>query len=130
VRRLLASALGCLVVAACGNVVPGNQYRIDVVPADKPLIVPISTERAAWMWLVGPGDPAVLLTLPSALAGGIELIDPADCKFQDADQLQPTSFTIRLVGPRMPFDDYELQLDPGATVTGAPTMPLTGNCSG
>ena len=134
----MSSARGALAVivtvaiTGCGRIAPEPPatWKVDVVPGDKPMIVSISTADAAWMWLVPAGPPAVLLARPSALSGGIELIDPVDCRLHDAEQLQPTSFTIRIIGPLPDRTDYQLQLDPDAPVEGTPTVGFTAQCSG
>jgi hypothetical protein len=130
-RASIAGFVAALAVA-CGGIVPSpvDTWAIGVIPTDRPMIVSISTERAAWMWLVEPGPPTVLLRQAMALAGGIELIDPADCSLHDAAQLLPDSFTIRLVGPLPGRSDYQLQLDPDAPLGSDPSTPIATQCSG
>jgi hypothetical protein len=114
----------------CASLIPESRWKVDVVPADRPLIVSIATDRSASLWQIDPGEPVVLLSEPEARSGAIELIDPADCTLYDSARFQSGSFTIVLTKLEGPPVDYALRLQPGAAAAGQPSIDFTSNCTG
>jgi hypothetical protein len=118
------------VLLGCASLFPKSRWKVDVVPADRPLIVSITTDRSAGLWQIDPGEPVVLLLQPESRSGSIELIDPADCAIYDSAQFESGSFTIVLTKVDGPPVAYRLQLQPGAAAAGQPSIDFTSNCTG
>ena len=129
-RRAILSCALALLFAGCGILPPvPPSWQVDVANADRPLIVSISTDRAAWLWLVPANARIVLLREPLPLQGSIELIDPESCTAYDKAALVGTSFTIVPQSVAGPVRDFGLRLDPGAESGGPPSEDFTANCS-
>ncbi len=107
-------------------------WKVDVVNADRPLLVSITTDRAAWAWLVPANSRMVLLDEPMAPnEGRIELVGPADdCTLYDAADLPIVSLTILIVQTSSSRPDYEMDLRPGAPIVGPVNVGYFGGCSG
>lgn len=134
--RALAMAIlvaTALVAAGCDLLpLPGAGWKVDVVNGDRPLLISITTDRAAWAWLVPADAEIVLLGERNAPAEGrIELIDPErDCLVLDAADLPRSSLTIAPKQVGADLRAYELVLDAGAPLVGPASQEFFGGCSG
>lgn len=120
-------------VAACG-LLPSrpSPWKVDVVNGDRPLIVSITTDVAAWSWLVPAHTEMVLLAERQAPSEGkIDLIDPSgSCTLYDSADLTMESFTItpEKVGEN-PLA-FAISITAGATIQAPPSTDYFGGCSG
>lgn len=111
---------------------PTTRWKVDVVNADVPLILSITTDRAGYPWLIPAGARMVLLDLPTTPYGGtIELVGPGpDCQLFDSAALLRTSFTITIRRTSRAPAAFALALTPGATLAGQSNTDYEGGCSG
>jgi hypothetical protein len=121
-----------LATAACDLLpLPVTGWKVDVANANEPLLVTITTDRAAWAWLVPRGGRLVLLNEREPLAGTIELIGvDAGCIVYDSADLLATSFTIVPEPAANGQPDFTLRLEPGAPLDGPVSTDYFGGCSG
>ncbi len=129
VAGFAALALGAG-VAGCGVLPMGEaNWKVDVVNPGPDVIVSISTERAAWMWLVPRGSRFVLLREPAALEGQVRLIN-RQCEEQEWAALERQSFSIHPLADAEEVGHFEIELTWGATVEGPTNTNYFGGCSG
>jgi hypothetical protein len=108
--------------------IPG---QVDVVNhADRPLLVTITFASGGSAWRLAPGQGSIVLRRGQTLAANVELIDPSDCTTYDSAQLSGSSATIVIEQVPGPARDFELRLDPAATLLGPLNTDLFGGCSG
>ncbi len=111
---------------------PTTRWKVDVVNADQPMLLSITTDRAGYPWLIPAGARRVLLDLPTTPYGGtIELVGPGpDCHLYATAALLRTSFTITIRRTSIAPAVFALDLAPGATLAGPPNTDYEGGCSG
>jgi hypothetical protein len=130
IARRLTLVTAALFICGCSGLLPEAGWKVDVANADRPLMISIATDRAAWMWLVAPDEHLVLFREPEALQGSIELIDPDGCVLYDEANLLPTSFTIVPVRRVGEPTDFVLNLVPGAPFDARINTDYSTGCSG
>jgi hypothetical protein len=111
---------------------PTTRWKVDVVNADVPLTLSITTDRAGYPWRIPAGARMVLLDLPTTPYGGtIELVGPGpDCQLFDSAALLRTSFTITIRRTSRAPAAFALDLTSGATLAGQSDTDYEGGCSG
>jgi len=111
---------------------PEAGWKVDVVNGDRPLLISITTDRAAWAWFVPANAELVLLDERIApVEGRIELIDAErNCMVLDKADLPRSSLTITTTQVGADLRDYELALNAGAPLVGPASQDFFGGCSG
>jgi len=109
-----------------------SPWKVDVVNADQPMIISITTDRGGYAWLIPPNARMVLRDLPTTPnEGTIELVGAgADCHLFDTAALLRTSFTITVRRSSAVPATFALELTPGANLPGPPSTDYEGGCSG
>lgn len=119
--------------AGCGLLPsPPSPWKVDVINGDRPLIVSITTDVAAWSWLVPAHAEMVLLAERQAPSEGkIDLIDPSgSCTVYDSVALPMDSFTIT---PERVGEDplaFAISITAGASIQAPANADYFGGCSG
>lgn len=107
-------------------------WKVDVVNGDRPLLIAITTDDAAWAWYVPANAEMVLLDERDAPAEGrIELIDPErNCIVLDKADLPRNSLTITPKQVGAEPGEYEIALSDGASLVAPVNLDFFGGCSG
>lgn len=135
-RRVSVTAVtmaAAMAFAGCGLLPsPPSPWKVDVINGDRPLIVSITTDVAAWSWLVPAHAEMVLLAERQAPSEGkIDLIDPSgSCTVYDSVALPMDSFTIT---PERVGEDplaFAISITAGASIQAPANADYFGGCSG
>ena len=135
-RRVSVTAVtmaASMALAGCGLLPsPHSAWKVDVLNADRPMIVSITTDAAAWSWLVPANAEMVLPAERQApTEGRIDLIDPGGgCTVYDSAALPTGSFTIT---PRKISEDplaFSIAITAGASIQAPANTDYFGGCSG
>lgn len=130
-RLSLATVAIGVLLSGC-SLFPEARWKVDVINGDKPLLISITTDSAAWAWYVPANARIVILDEQLApVEGVIELIDPQqDCLVYDRAEVPREPFTIRPVQVQDTPQDFALGLAAGAPLVGPVNTDYFGGCSG
>jgi hypothetical protein len=109
---------------------PTTEWKVDVVSADRPVIISVTTDRAGWAWLVPAGARRVLLDQATTPAGGLVELIGLDCTVYDRATLLHASFTLTVRATPSGPTAYALDVTAGASLGGPADTAYAGGCSG